>query len=245
MKFEPKMAWMVLGACLILFSCSGAFAQSTSASGIVYADLSGTQTGVCTYAQQAAGPVKAKCGGDWIVLGAGGGGTFVGSAKYGMLTSKTNLSTTVFSETQLTAGGVQTESAVTSAFSDVLSFPNLPDGTSAVLTAIISLSGSGTGLTSVMAQVSLGEQLGTCQVQAIGTCTATVSFTAGTGTLALNSQIVANSSASVAAGVIGQSTASNKYVAKITGLMVTLASGAKCRGNECAIVAASGHKYPK
>ncbi|HVM93294.1 MAG TPA: hypothetical protein VMT67_10815 [Terriglobales bacterium] len=245
MKFGRKAACAVLGAWFIFFSVGAAFAQTTSASGVVFADLSGTQSGVCTNAQQGAGPIKAKCGGDWIVLGAGGGGTFAGASKYGMLTSKTNLSTTVFSETQLTAGGVQTESAVTSAFSDVLGFPNLPDGTSAVLTATISLTGNATGLANVMAEVSLGGQLSNCQVQAIGTCTATVSFTGGTGPLNLSSEIVVNSSASVAAGVIGSSSASNKYVAKITALNVTLASGAKCRGDECAIVTASGHKYPK
>jgi hypothetical protein len=244
MKFSHKMTGVVLGSLLTLFCASGAFAQ-TQVNGFVEWLNGSDGAQVCTAAQL----VKASCSGTWNITGANGSGAIFGVAKYGLLRAKTQSSTTV-TVVSLQTDNIYTTSPMDAQFNDVLSFPTLPNGTSAVLSVTLKL----TGNTSVSnassgalgeATVYLGNNTSICQVADSGTCTTTLPWVGGWGSVGLQATLDVRALAQVTCCDLGSGSASSDYYSPGFGAKITKLTLKDANGTKYGIVAASGHKYPQ
>lgn len=176
---------------MMLFSMAIAHAQNTQVQGTVaWADQdSGAQ--VCSFSQ----PVKGGCSGSWNIGWGWGDGKTSGVARYGTLKGHNLSQVSASQDTE----AVNTNSVLTSSFSDVLSFPDLPNGTTAVLSATTNVVGSSfigspPSYDVVQTTVSLSNNASHCEVEGVGNCTATLTVVGGTGPvsfqLTLNLQAV-------------------------------------------------------
>jgi hypothetical protein len=259
MKDASKMAGLMIGILAIWFSNPNAGAQQTLASAYI---SYGYQQGAGGYVCSQGGETTVKCGGDWSVPGGGGGGSgsVSGTASYGVLTANALATAYVTEINSQTDDGVNTNASLSLygiqpagvSFTDVLTFPNLPNGTSASLAATITLSGtmscaeSSVNGCSVYAGVVLNHNTN-CDISAAGNCSAALTV-AGGGQAFLGSSLDLYAAAGISGGDLGNATDSANYTAKITALTLTLASGKNCAwekpDDECYIQTASGHKYP-
>jgi hypothetical protein len=226
-------------AWIMLLPANGAFAQSTQTSGkVTWADSdSGAQ--VCDFNQQ----TKGSCSGAWAISWAKGTGTISGVARYGVLRGNAVSKTTVTSQS---IQDIYTNSEVNSSFSDVLSFPTLPSGMSAVLTATVDLSGGsfvGSPPSKALGEavVYLGNNGSQCSVEGSGTCTASLSWVGGSGSanIQVTMTLLALADAPCCYAYEYQMAEDQYYLAKVTALTLTGADGKRYK-----IVAASGHYYP-
>jgi hypothetical protein len=252
MKYAQRTSGVLLGIWLILFSSLNATAQGSSTEVSIVGGW-GTSNGegepLCNITQ----PSKATCS-EKIELAPEEKGkvSSTATANYGSMSGKADASTTDNENS-----GLDTTVTATSQFTDTLSFPTLPDGTSAVLSATLTLSGSGSA-SNQNSSWSAGTSIfiagndgggGSCLLSATGTCLATMTVSGGSDNANLSGflQPMVVASLPEPAG-IGTGAASANFTAKITALTLTLASGETCPWekpeDECYIQTASGHKYP-
>jgi hypothetical protein len=183
---------------------------------------------------------KASCSGKWSggSYGASGSYSVSATAKYGELTGR---AVSKVKATEATGQSTYSDTQPTQ-FVDMLSFPTLPDGTLATLSATVQLTGvSSVSNASSSSQVQAYEFLGSsssCSIEAVGTCTTSIPWEGGGGSAEFHLSLLVNAFAELDA--TGSASASGDYQAKITALTMTDANGITYE-----IVAASGHKYPK
>jgi len=177
----------------------------------------------------------------------------VGTAEYGVLTAKAQAKARVTKITTETQNGVGTSASLYAPgaslpagvfFNDVLTFPTLPSGTSALLSATMTLSGTEScselvDQCEVLADLVFVDISSACSLTAAGTCVTTLTVTGGQSA-SLGSDLDVFATTGVQGGSVGIGTVSADFKAKITALTLTDANGTKYE-----IVAASGHKYPK
>jgi hypothetical protein len=243
MKLSIKIARVVLGNLLTLFCASVAFAQaSTQVFGYVEFVGNGSGGQVCANG----GTVKGGCSGSWSITGANGSGSNSAIARYGLLRAKTQSSTTVTLVNPET-DGIYTTSPMIPQFTDTIAFPTLPNGTSAVLSVTLKLTGNASASNpsswaGVEATVYLGNSA--CQLAASGTCTTTLPWVGGWGDVGLQATLDVGARAQVTCCDLGSASASADYYSPGFGAKITKLTLTDANGNKYGIVSASGHKYP-
>jgi hypothetical protein len=237
MNAYMKIAVGALTLWIMLFSTMSAYAQSTQVQGLTTWASQDSGATVCSFSQPGIG----SCSGSWNIGWAWGTGKISGSADYGIL--KGNGVSTVAASQGTEA--VDTNSVVTSSFNDLLSFPNLPKGTSAIISATVDLSGGsfvGSYPSSALGEaiVVLGNNASQCKVDGAGSCTASLTVVGGSGPV--NFQLTLNLLAFADAPCCYQYETGMaedlSYRAKITSLTITGSNGETYK-----IATASLHHY--
>lgn len=256
MKITACLRWVTLTVVTVILIL-GCFCPPSMADGVLQTAVSafapgGTDQGVpdCSQTNSSASTSTSACALSWTVgtTNAFGTASASSSANYGLLGAKA-----AGLITDSTESVISTTASATAEWSDALSFANLNQ--SAFLELTIALSGSDTGMNCSgpagfqicsMTSVSYSSQLfngGTnpsCVLQAVGSCTVSVSID-GTSTLNFEGQLQVSADSQLAG--IGTELAEANYLdtGKVDSLLIVDANGNPIQG--ASIVSASGTDY--
>lgn len=265
MTIHPKISVFALEICLFLLGPAGrAIAQScgsqqppcTVVAGVVSYESESDSGNVCGNATSPV-PAKYSCSGKWEDSGnaASGTGSVRGTARYGFLKAKAHAAVRMAASEEF----AETITRTASGFGDLLSFPTLPNGTFATLSATITVSGTSSVSNSVSALNAYGELgLGcsatnflectsscTTGVVANGGCTISQQVQGGSGSVVINAALGCSATSVMEVDTSGSATASCDYDSGKNGAWISSLTLTDANGKSYEIVAASGHKYPE